>query len=63
MGNPVKDFENKSRLLSDDEKQLVGVLTSFYERLGDLTTQVQVLTDEVDGLKAIIGPFLTEKKQ
>jgi hypothetical protein len=57
----LKDFENKSRLLSDDEKQLVEVLASFHRRLTELTDLHNALRDEVDGIKAIIGPFLTRK--
>jgi hypothetical protein len=58
----LKDFENRSRLLSDDEKELIGVLTSFYERLDTLTKEQQELSNRVTALEAIIGPFLVKQK-
>lgn len=37
------DFENKSRLLTDDEKELVKVLQSFHEAIQDLRDRLDAL--------------------
>jgi hypothetical protein len=63
VAKPLGDFENKSRLLSDDEKELIGVLKSFYDAIGELRAKVEALEAEVAGLRASIGVnILTQKK-
>lgn len=41
--NPLGDFENKSRLLSSDERELVKVLLSFYDAIEELRRRVTLL--------------------
>lgn len=41
--NPLEKFENKTRLLSNDEKELIGVLARFYEHIASLTERVDRL--------------------
>lgn len=62
--NPLEGFENKSRLLSDDEKQLVQVLARFYEYIVDQGNRIKTLEDEVAALRAAVGAsFLVARKK
>jgi hypothetical protein len=41
--HPLGNFENKSRLLSSDERELVKVLLSFYDAIEELRDRVGLL--------------------
>lgn len=46
--DPLSKFKNESRLLSNDEQQLIGVLTSFYEAIEDLRNRQTALEAMVE---------------
>ncbi|HEY6020333.1 MAG TPA: hypothetical protein VIY48_10630 [Candidatus Paceibacterota bacterium] len=55
------EFKNTSRLLSEDEKELIGVLKSFYENIDDLKNRVLTLEGDVATIyRAMGGMILTQ---
>ena len=61
--NPLEGFENKSRLLSEDEQQLVQVLARFYEHLEDHAKRITALEDKTSALTAALGgAFIVARK-
>lgn len=44
--NPLEKFENESRLLSDDEQELIRVLASFNQAIQDLRQRMEALEAE-----------------
>lgn len=51
MAEGLGKFENKARLLSDDEQELIGVLTSMYEA-------IQELRNRQSALEAVVNSFI-----
>lgn len=52
------EFKNTSRLLSEDEKELIGVLKSFYENIDDLKDRVLALEGSVETILRSMGGMM-----
>lgn len=60
---PLGNFENEDRLLSDDEKELLGVLVSFHEAIVELRKEQAELKNELHALRAGFGASLILNKK
>jgi hypothetical protein len=58
LAKPLGDFENKARLLSDDEKELIGVLKSFHDTIQDQGQRLVALEEDVVALRNAVGAVI-----
>ncbi len=60
--DPLSKFKNEARLLSEDEQELIGVLSSFYEAIEDLRNRQKALEATLElALPALVRSRNTTK--